>query len=513
MSALPLSADASGRRVDRARAAFAAPTGIELALLAGLVVFYQLVDELYGSASYEFLNLAGPLWLVVALTYGAGRLVLEHPASIWTALFWLRVVTAVYYGVGAIIPFFVNDLTRSVIERFHFASTDQMMKVNVITAFGALTLLAAASVTSRLMRSSVVQASRAHPGRELLLWGVIFGAIGLVVKYVLVVPFSFGLTTSLLPGAILQLSQLTAVGIYLVGAWAFTYARKAIPAVTAFTAADMLVGLMTFSKHEVIFALLMFGLATIHARVTRFRLAFGAAAACACFLVIAPIVDFGRQNLMLRYRSITGAGFGERLEILQSYFTGSNPLGNEAFTQEFQGAFARLSYMHQSAFAVQLHDSGRAGDTIEAILIVAIPRVVWPEKPNLNYLGQAFNLSATGGDTSLSWPGQYVEAYWNLGWWGIPVLLIPLGAIYAILSNYAIGVFLGQRWAYFPVALFALRYATEVSSPYATAAVGGLIFIIFAHVGCAIAERGVGWLRPRSAVSYAPPRARVLRGS
>src|SRR5919108_137043 len=84
----------------------------ELAAIAGLICLYLVADTVFGDSSHDALNIAGPLWLTVALGLSATRMVLGNTAAIWTGLFWFRVATAVYFGVGSLVPFYVNLATR-----------------------------------------------------------------------------------------------------------------------------------------------------------------------------------------------------------------------------------------------------------------------------------------------------------------------------------------------------------------------------------------------------------------
>jgi hypothetical protein len=89
-----------------------APPAWELAALAGLVGVYVGAETTVGDWSHEILNVAGPVWLTSVLGLAATRMVLMNPAALWTGLFWFRVATAVYFGVGALVPFYVNLATR-----------------------------------------------------------------------------------------------------------------------------------------------------------------------------------------------------------------------------------------------------------------------------------------------------------------------------------------------------------------------------------------------------------------
>jgi len=454
---------------------------VELLCLVGLGGVLLIIDVFVGPKSYDFLNFYSPMALTTILGYGAWRTATMHPVGIWTSMFWLRVATAIYFGFGNAVPFIANDVTMAVINDFHYATPEQMLKVNLISTFGALAIIMSSGLVDRSLRPVRKVSFRPQASRQLLIWGLLFGGLGSVIKYLVSVPYSFGLMSWQVPGILLQLSLLSSVGIYLLGSWAFARSRLMFIVVAAWASFDVLVGLATFSKTDVLFSLLMLGLATVHRGVSFWRAGSLFGLLTLSFLVAAPIVDFGRAALLEKYNSITGAGFEERLTIVERYFAGGREhFYADQFRSEFQGGLARLSYMNQSAFAVHLYDSKIHGDSLEAIAIVLIPRFIWPEKPNLNYLTEGFTLQATGR-FNLTWPGRYAEVYWNWGWWGILLLLPPLGVVYALLSRYALWVFTAQRWAYFPVVLLAMRYGIDIAGPYATSGVGGLMYIILLH--------------------------------
>src|SRR5260221_335879 len=81
----------------------------ELAGLVLLLVFCLLVDQIFGAQSDDFINVAGPLWLTTILWLGAFRMAWLDAGAIWTALFWFRVATGLYFGVGALVPVLAND--------------------------------------------------------------------------------------------------------------------------------------------------------------------------------------------------------------------------------------------------------------------------------------------------------------------------------------------------------------------------------------------------------------------
>src|ERR1700694_5019372 len=87
------------------------PNVIELGALLALVLVC-IVSDPSDDQEYALINWIAPIWLVFALGYGAIRMVRINPASKFLALFWFRVSTALYFGIGSLVPLFANYNTR-----------------------------------------------------------------------------------------------------------------------------------------------------------------------------------------------------------------------------------------------------------------------------------------------------------------------------------------------------------------------------------------------------------------
>ena len=490
-----------------------APGNLELANLAGLTLVYLLADGLVGAPSHDPLNVIGPLWLAVVLIWFAFNLARLHSAGIWTAAFWLRIAVAAYFGVGSAIPYFVNEYTRSYLDAFYEASSELMFKVNIITSVGTLLMLLSIRMMTAIFpsRRSKPLLSTDEMNRARLLMGLVFGGMGFIVKDAIVLPYALGVSTVVVNAAVLQMSQFTSVGILLLTGWALNGRSVALAIALLLTCLDAGVGLLIFNKTDTIFPLLMFVLAVVSHRPTTLRVAAGAVVIIAIFVLIKPVVDYGRAAVYSKYNSLGGASLSERVTIVANYWE----LGDQTMTaaqlqrrEEFQSVASRFSYMSGSAFAVSLYDGGTPGDTFGFVWTVLVPRVLSPDKTNLNILGEEFNFRATGSAASLSWPGQFAEAYWNFGWWGLPIYMIPLGVLCWFLSRYAIDVFEQGRWAYFPVVIYGVKVGVDIAAPFATVVAGSLTFVPVLHVACLILERVVHSMGRPSASAGMPSAAR-----
>lgn len=458
----------------------------ELAAVAALVGCYLLADALAGTSIHESVNAAGPLCLTLILGFSAARLSLADASAIWTGLFWFRVSTAVYFGAGSLIPEYVNETTRAYIEGFFRFHAEHVFKVNLVTAAGVATVLGTAACLERLWPGVREPRAPAVEARHAFSAGLLFGAVGIAAKYLVVLPYLLGLTADVLPGAVVTLALLSPVSIYLLTLGALSARPAWLPPIIGFAVFETLVGLLSFNKTEALLAPLMVLLAILSVRATATRLLASAAVMALAYLAFVPIIEHGRRDMGMRYGSLQGAAIAERLEILTSFF--SAPTAEEH--GGLQTGLARLSYVNAAAFAVQLHDSGLPGHSLENMATVVVPRFLWPDKPVITDVGIDFNVLATANPRSSSAPGLFAEAYWNFGWLGIPLLMAPFGAILYCSSQYASRVLSGGRWLYFPVVLLGMKMGWRIDGHYVSDVAGTLVIMIVLHVMIYAVERG-----------------------
>jgi hypothetical protein len=138
---------------------------------------------------------------------------------------------------------------------------------------------------------------------------------------------------------------------------------------------------------------------------------------------------------------------------------------------------ARFSYVNAASMVVAWHDLGRPGSTLENALAAFVPRLLWPGKPEISAGGKELYTEATGGvGTSIS-PGLPAEAYWNFGWWGIPLLMLPLGIVLATLAHASTRIMSQERWLYLPVVLMSIQVGTRVDGSYVGDCIGAPVTI------------------------------------
>jgi hypothetical protein len=135
------------------------------------------------------------------------------------------------------------------------------------------------------------------------------------------------------------------------------------------------------------------------------------------------------QNLFILLRNAEEGSYGiTSTTELESAFDTAKTLRNSGQDAvSFQAWWDRLSYVKYQGYAVEAYDMKYEGNTFQQFKYIFIPRILYPEKPNLNP-GGAYNSlvqnSFSEKNINSTGPGLFVEAYWNGGWTYLTLTII-----------------------------------------------------------------------------------------
>lgn len=465
--------------------------GWELLSLGGLLCFYFLGQEFGGEDAYESMNLVGPALLTVILALGAARMAKLDANSIWTSLFWFRIATGIYFGLGTLAPAQANLTTKLYLDVFFRPQPEHIFILNIIVTCSVLIVLTMATVADRAWPPHIRVRPKSDTG--LLLAGIAFAAVGFPIRLLLIVPYALGeFGDEGLPGIVQTLGLLAPVSIYLLTRYASKQRPILLPLLLLSLLADVTVGVLMNNKSEVITSVMMFLLGYLTRGLSVLRVTIAVASVSIVLAVIVPITDFGRYEAARRHGTIVGGELSERWEIVNLYF---KELGALPVDEELQTVMVRISYANAAAFAIDQYDLGRPGRSLDNAWTVFIPRFLWPEKPSLTNIGGEFNALATNNENSASSPTIFAEAYWDFGWAGIPLLMFPLGVVHALISRYAMWALHGERWLYFPLVLLGMRMGHRVDGFYVADILGPVVIFVAIHFVISIVEEMLLHLR------------------
>lgn len=462
-----------------------AQTVLEVGSLVSLLLFYLMMDMLFGASSHQLLNCGGPLALVVILGFANWSMVRRDVKALWTALFWFRLSTAVYFGLGSMLVYIVNEPSRIYMESFYRFTDEEVFKFNLMVTLSVICVLIMARFSIRAtsgwatrMHQKVVATKNAD-GRALLSAAIVSLGLGLAIRYAFITPYLLGWANFTLPGAVMSLKSLVPVGFFLLVLWGRRYAGWTLPIIFMLVSADLLFSLLSFAKSEFLLLLIMVSLANLYDRVSIKKLLVAGTIILVAYFTIKPVVSYARHEIGLSHGANILAGTGERWEILSGY------VKDRAATHkasEIQFGLTRFSYVNAGTFLIHRYDSGYPDDWPNLMAAIFVPRILWPEKPVITAIGVRINSLGTGSETSSSGAGLFAEAYWAWGWWGVIFLMSLYGAVIGVLTRFGSEIVRNGQWFYFPVVLMMLQYGMRTDGHYISDAAGGLVIIVAFYV-------------------------------
>jgi hypothetical protein len=391
-----------------------------------------------GVFALEFASFVDPSawrWLVpfciVSLTmlgYLVYRALAAEPAGIlYESGLFLSISCAVYYAFGPLLfvigPAEAADYSHSW-YRVNATESMWLMGLNFIGIglTGLAYCFARFPFLAKVADAAARRWARVSPVRVL----VMFVLIGLVAKYLFVVPFDLRLTESVPSGAVRQLARLLVIAV-LVG-WTYKDVGPrwigALAKLLLLT--EVTTGFLLFNKTEVLIVIMAAGLGNYFGQRRLRNLLFTALVGFLIYALIGPMVTFGRNELGYRGRGQPApASFSQRFDIAVTYFTGGESHLRE---QEIAGWWwARLNYLPSQQAAVELHDQGRGSDDLSRVMWIFVPRLLFADKPEMSGAGVDLNEKVTGFRNSSIGIGVFVDGYYILGWFGVLLASITYG--------------------------------------------------------------------------------------
>jgi hypothetical protein len=464
------------------------PPWQEVAIIftASLQAIFGLIQ---GDAVPKWINLTVPLMLTIGLATGAAVILRRDRAAIWAPLIWLRAVMIAYSGVGSIVPFFANNATLDILDSFFKVYPRDMIGYNAVVAVFTLIILVVNYAMSALAARRSAFWQRWSQAEVCAFDARQFGFIALAIAMPFKIVFEwFPFYTGVAihgPATVAMLSSLSWVAYPLLIAYYMEVRPRVLLLVGMFIFAEFMFGVLTFNKTTALAPLIFSCLGVIYQRVTTPRLLGVMAVIVLAYSMLTPITSYGRA---VDYQD---AGFRDpeisrSIKVLQMYQSGG--AGN-ADTEAYQGSWARLTYITGGSFAVSQYNRGLPGNTLQNVFVVLIPRVFYPDKPNMTQIFSDFNLMLTGSDQSQSSPGVPAEAYWDFGWLGVAGFAIVMGLVYTLWSAYSIAMLRNGAWHLLFVALIGIRTASRIDGLFATDFVPMVVIGIIAHLGLSTANR------------------------
>lgn len=478
-----------------------APPLIEPGLAALTIIIYA-ISLAYRNPLTETSNYIGPILLSAAVLLSAFVFVKRDINAIWTPMVWVRLAIATYFGIGAIVPFFINDDTSDLIRSFFNFYEHDVVKYNLVNAVFLLFFSVLGFFTSVILhdkRSIIVLKIGLFEPSALSqeVFGAVLIATGFTANFLVIYPIQFGLVNGSVPQTVSVLAQLPLVGYFLLINWTARTRSNLIYLILGICAFDSVMGAIQFSKFETIFPWVMAALGYFHSRITWKNVLVFFLGIGALYFAIGPVAAFGRADIASRHGADYNAPLGERIASIQAYFAG----GAAAQEDNLQIGWARLSYVNAGSWAISQYDQGIPGNSWRYMPIVWIPRIIYPKKPIITDVSREFTYLVNGNYNSSTSPGLPAEAYWDFGWAGVLMCAVILNFIFSLWSIYSIGVLRKGSWHLFFVVLIGMRMGLRIDGAMVSDIIGPIGIAVMAHIVLQLSNR------------YLPQRLKVALGA
>lgn len=420
-------------------------------------------------SAFSLANRVFPSLLLLALLGAGYWIVWRNSYLIWSPLPWFLGVCAVYYGFGPLLYHFGTPESVWYADQFYPVGEHDLLRTNMLNAAGIAFVLLGYQVGMAFIPRQRTAYSTIFNIIEMKRLLFVLLVIGISAKYLLVIPYRMGFLGWVLPGSILSISRFTSIAIIVLFVIVHNGSINYKIPLYLFIATELAVGLMSWSKLEVIVVLLMIllGKFLCDPRINKF-LSGCVLIGLIYIFILSPFVSFGRLFVRaegtqsLRELSTTMSEYAQvgRLDAL----------GQLPYVEDW---WMRLNYANAQTFVMNSYDAGNPGDTYSLIPFIVVPRVLYPEKPIMTR-GNEFNEIVTGSANNATLPGLFGEAYWNGGWLYVILSCLCLGSIFAIFTDISIRHVQECKLAYLPVVFTGIFIGLRPDDSFVTAVVGPL---------------------------------------
>jgi hypothetical protein len=428
-------------------------------ILFFLMVLYLVVGPPTDDHDGGAINLIGPACLSVVCIWTTYKIVAVNPRSIWTPMPWFALTSALYFGLGPLVYLFGPEETIAGMNESWWVAPSDLWRTNLLNTISILTIAAAFLATDKLLKTGhgsdrIAQklADDDDAAQRALFF---FLGVGLPLRYLLVLPYTFGQLGFVLPGSLFAFGSVVKLAVFMLaylgakrgGLWRAGFWMLFVT--------EVITNFLCFSKLEVLLVFIMTALGRFQATKSVKELVFAGMATVGIFVLLAPLVTWSRLRLYRETGNLNMAPAQLRLavaaEALDLWSRGE---------LEFEGdrkdhGLARLCYSNAQTACMYLYDSGIEGDSFAYALYGWIPRIIWPDKP-IMALGEDFNVLVTGRTGTCSGAGVFGEAYWNGGWLLVLLTCAYIGALFAWLSRTALRIIARSEWIFLPCAFIGM---------------------------------------------------------
>lgn len=349
------------------------------------------------------------------------------------------------------------------------------LRVDAVNGLGFGIALVAASLARGRWLGKIASkaASRAAGIPSQLVIGA-FLLLGGVASYYLAL-FDLGFRGGFVPGIVRSAGNFVLVAVYLASAHRGRGERTLRTVAVVLVVVLLLLGVLQFNKSAALLPLLALTSGLAARFGARKVLPVGLAVALAGYLMLGNLTVYGRSIIADQ----SEATLSERWQFIKEGWQATRGLSEE----EEYGTWARLDYTASSTAGLDLRDAGRGGDGMQLLPWVVVPRLIFPDKPEITKTGRELNTKITGGVSSSTGQGIFASGYYHAGWLGVLIASVLCGWIVAQTSAIARAIHLQNALLMLPLSLLGLLIAFRIDGDFVADYAGAFMFIVYPLLG------------------------------
>ncbi|WLI88022.1 hypothetical protein Q4S45_14880 [Massilia sp. R2A-15] len=430
----------------------------------------------------------GPIgWEVIVPFCGASILLLmylflvrvvRNPSSlILDPIVCFALATAVYFGFGPLLYVFGPNETAEYSLAWY--PTDPRAGLWLIALhFIGIGITGITCISTRfnaVSRAASVCATRwARISTEKVV--VFFIVVGMLFRFFFVIPYEFGMI-KMPPSALVRaLQNFVLVGFFI--GFSLPRMNRSLRKLLKYALVVQVgTSILMFNKTEVLLAVLSAGLGMFIARGRIMSLVSMAGIAIAIYVVLGPLVLFGRNQLLdSGTDGMRVAGMIDRGVLVQEYLESRRTGGQSGETEAMW--WYRLNYIPSQHAAVDLYNEGRGSESFKNVLWLFVPRSIYPDKPILSSEGAMLTDKVHGFSTSSTGIGVFADGYYNFGWFGVVLSAITYGLVLSVYRCIARPIINQKAFALYPLALVGVTVAIRPDGWWLLDVAGPVILVL-----------------------------------
>ncbi len=456
------------------------------AVLSALLAAYLVIGPSEEGTHWGYVNAVCPVVLLLMALWTCFKIIIGNTRTMWTPLPWLILSGALYFGLGPLIYIFGSEEAIAYMDNFWPVLPQDLWRTNVLNVVGLLSIFVAFLGADKFLekvrstdRETTETAGSGDAGATVSAF--VFLGVGLPLRYLLILPYTFGQLDFQLPGVIYSLNCIVSVAVFMMaylsskrgGMWRVGFWFLFV--------SELISNFICYTKLAVLLVFVMAALGRYQAKQNIKELFISGLAVFAFYsFFLSPMVTWGRLQLLRE-----GAGEfekappGLRLSVaaqgVELWVQGALEVENA----QRSNSWTRICYTNMQTAAMRLYDSGAVGESFQVALYVWIPRFIWRDKPQVT-LGEDFTEVVQGRRGNNTAPGAFGEAYWNGGWFLVILACGYLGVLFAWLSHVALGMLARSQWLLLPCAFLGIFMGLRIDDWFApTYIVGFMMYLVY----------------------------------